>query len=439
MQTAFTKLWPLLRRRIYNIRPQSRSEAMTTTRADCLALDSADPLRHARSRFVLPEGLIYLDGNSLGALPASTPGRIADVVAREWGEDLIRSWNKNGWIGMPVRLGARIAQLIGAGEDEAIVADSTSVNLFKLAAAALRTQAPRRVIVSERGNFPTDLYVLQGLEALMGGVVELKLVERHALMEAVDESVALLALTHIHYKTGEIHDMAALNARAHAVGALALWDLSHSAGAVELALNRDGADLAIGCGYKYLNGGPGAPAFLFVAREHQPNLHQPLTGWMGHAAPFEFSDTYRPADGMVRHLCGTPVILGMVALEEGLKTFDGIEMRQVQGKSAALGDLFLDLMEQRCADHGFLRCCPAQGQRRGSQVAFRHPGGYAIMQALIAEGVIGDFRAPDAIRFGFCPLYTRYADVWDAVETLSQIMIRETWRQDRFHVRAAVT
>ena len=412
---------------------------MTTTRADCLALDSADPLRHARSRFTVPEGVIYLDGNSLGALPASTSGRIADVIAREWGVDLIRSWNKNDWIGMPARVGGRIARLIGAGEDEVIVADSTSVNLFKLAAAAVRARAPRRVILSERGNFPTDLYVLQGLEALMGGAVELKLVERDTLMEALDESVALLALTHIHYKTGEIHDMAALNARAHAVGALALWDLSHSAGAMELALNRDGADLAIGCGYKYLNGGPGAPAFLYVARELQPHLHQPLSGWMGHAAPFEFSDSYRPADGMARHLCGTPVVLGMAALEEGLKTFDGIDIGELQKKAAALGDLFLDLMEQRCADHGFLRCCPAQGQRRGSQVAFRHPAGYAIMQALIAEGVVGDFRAPDAIRFGFCPLYTRYADVWDAAETLSQIMARETWRQNRFHVRAAVT
>jgi kynureninase len=412
---------------------------MTTSRADCLAMDEQDALRHARSRFLLPEGTIYLDGNSLGALPVSTPARIADVIAREWGQDLIQSWNKNDWIGMPARLGARIARLIGAGEDEAVAADSTSVNLFKLAAAAMRAQTPRRVILSERGNFPTDLYVLQGLEALMGGAVELKLVEREALMGALDETVALLALTHIHYKTGEIHDMVALDARAHAVGALTLWDLSHSAGAVELALARDGADLAIGCGYKYLNGGPGAPAFLYVARKHQPHLHQPLSGWMGHAAPFEFAERYRPADGVLRHLCGTPVVLGMAALEEGLKTFDGIEMRLVQAKAAALGDLFLTLIEERCSDCGFIVGCPGIGKPRGSQVALRHPEGYALMQALIADGVIGDFRAPDVVRFGFAPLYTRFADIWDAVERLARIMKDECWRQDRFQVRAAVT
>ncbi len=412
---------------------------MAMTREDCLALDARDPLAFARARFVLPEGVIYLDGNSLGALPASAPARIADVVNREWGEDLIRSWNKNDWIGLPARLGARIAPLIGAGEDEVIVADSTSVNLFKLAAAAIRMKAPRRVILSEQGNFPTDLYVLQGLEQMMGGAIELKLVPREALIDSLDESVVLIALTHIHYKTGEIHDMAAISARAHAVGALALWDLSHSAGAVELSLDRDGADLAIGCGYKYLNGSPGAPAFLYAARRLQPHLHQPLSGWMGHAAPFEFSDRYRPADGVVRHLCGTPVVLGMAALEEGLNTFDGIDMGQVRAKAAALGDLFLSLIEEHCGEAGFAIACPREGMQRGSQVALRHPKGYAIMQALIADGVIGDFRAPDFLRFGLAPLYTRYADIWDAVDRLAQIMAAGRWRDERFHIRAAVT
>jgi kynureninase len=409
---------------------------MTISREDCVARDAADPLAFARMRFVLPENLIYLDGNSLGALPATAPARLADVVSREWGEDLIQSWNRNGWIGLPARLGARIAPLIGAGADEVIVADSTSVNLFKLAAAAVRARAPRRVIVSD---FPTDLYVLQGLEALLGGAIELKMVARDALMDSLDNSVALIALTHIHYKTGEIHDMAAINARAHAVGALALWDLSHSAGAVELHLDRDGADLAIGCGYKYLNGGPGAPAFLLAARALQPELHQPLSGWMGHAAPFDFSDRYRPAEGIARHLCGTPVVLGMAALEEGLKTFDDIRLADIEKKAAALGDLFLSLVAERCPDAGFIVACPPPGKRRGSQVALRHPDGYAIMQALIACGVIGDFRAPDVMRFGFAPLYTRYVDVWDATDRLAEIVAQRTWQQDRFRIRAAVT
>ena len=412
---------------------------MPTTRDDCLALDARDQLAHARARFIVPEGMIYLDGNSLGALPKAAPARIADVVTREWGMDLIQSWNKNDWIGMPARLGARIARLIGADENEVVVADSTSANLFKLAAAAVRAKAPRRVVLSEVANFPTDLYVLQGLEQLLDGAIELKLVERDALLDALTEDVALIALTQIHYKTGEIHDMAAINARAHKVGALALWDLSHSAGAVELGLDRDGADLAIGCGYKYLNGGPGAPAFLYVAKHLQGELEQPLSGWMGHAAPFDFVDRYRPAEGIARFLCGTPMVLGMAALEEGLKTFDQIDMGEVRKKSMALGDLFLALAEERCGGAGFEIACPRAGRERGSQVALTHSRGYAIMQALIACGVIGDFRSPDVIRFGFAPLYTRYVDMWDAVDRLANITAAGTWREDRFQTRAAVT
>jgi kynureninase len=411
---------------------------MSTSREDCLALDARDPLAHARARFSVPEGLIYLDGNSLGALPKATPARVADVVTREWGHDLIQSWNKNGWIGMPEKLGARIAKLIGAEDDEVVVADSTSVNLFKLAATAVQAKAPRRVVVSEAGNFPTDLYVLQGLEKLLGGAIELRMVARDEIAGAINDDVALVALTHIHYKTGEIHDMAAINARAHGVGALTLWDLSHSAGAVDVALNRDDADLAIGCGYKYLNGGPGAPAFVYVARHLQNELEQPLSGWMGHAAPFDFVDRYAPAQGMARFLCGTPVVLGMAALEEGLKTFDGIEMHQLRAKSIALGDLFLTLVEERCGD-AFRLACPREGARRGSQVSLSHPEGYAVMQALIVGGVVGDFRSPDVIRFGFAPLYTRYADIWDAVDRLAAIMEKAVWRQERFRIRAAVT
>lgn len=408
-------------------------------RADCERLDAGDPLAHARARFRVPDSVIYLDGNSLGALPVATPARLAQIVEKEWGESLIRSWNAHDWIGLPAHVGARIAPLIGAESNEVIAADSTSVNLFKLAAAGLRHKAPRRVILSERGNFPTDLYVLQGLAAMLGDAVELRLVAREEILSALDETVALLVLTHIHYKTGAFHDMAALTAAAHKAGALTLWDLSHSAGAVELFLDRDGADLAIGCGYKYLNGGPGAPAFLFVARHLQQQLRQPLSGWMGHAAPFEFGDEYRPADGIPRMLCGTPAVLAMAALAEGIASFDGIAMRDVRAKSMALGDLFLALVESRCAAAGFEIACRREAVLRGSQVALRHAGGYAIIQALIAEGVIGDFRAPDILRFGFAPLYTRFVDIWDAVDRLAAIMRDEPWRHARFHARATVT
>jgi kynureninase len=412
---------------------------MSLARADCEARDACDPLAFARARFVVPEKLIYLDGNSLGAVPAGAKDRLARLIAQEWGEDLITSWNRHDWIGMPTRLGARVAPLIGAQADEVIVADSTSVNLFKLAAGALRLKAPRRVILTERGNFPTDLYVLQGLEDLLGGAIELRMVERSELVGALNADVALLMLTHTDFKTGAIHDMRALNAAVHKAGALALWDLSHSAGAMELFLDRDEADLAIGCGYKYLNGGPGAPAYLYVAKRHQADLRQPLNGWMGHAAPFDFSERYRPADGMLRHLCGTQAVLSMAALEEGLKTFDGVDMTALREKSKALGDLFLQLVEERCGGFGFEIACPREGAKRGSQVSLRHKDGYAIMQALIANGVIGDFRAPDFIRFGFAPLYNRYVEVWDAVDRLATIMEKDIWRQARFRTRAAVT
>jgi kynureninase len=408
-------------------------------RADCERLDAADPLVSVRERFRLPPSIIYLDGNSLGALPAHTQARVVDVIEKEWGEDLIRSWNAHDWIGLPARIGARIAPLVGANEDEIIVADSTSVNLFKLAAAAFQLNAPRRAIVSERGNFPTDLHVLQGLAGMLGSAVELRLVAREDIASALDESVALLALTHVHYQTGALHDLAALTARAHAVGAFVLWDLSHSAGALELFLGRDAADFAVGCGYKYLNGGPGAPAFLYVARRHQSVLRQPLSGWMGHAAPFEFTDDYRPALGIARMLCGTPVILGMAALAEGVATFDGVCMADVRVKSKALGELFLERLEAECSDCGFAIACPRDSEARGSQVALRHRDGYAIVQALAARNVIGDFRAPDILRFGFAPLYTRYVDVWDAVERLGSVMREESWRDERFKRRAAVT
>jgi len=406
------------------------------TRDDCLKLDAADPLAGRRELFDLPQGVIYLDGNSLGALPRNVPDRLQAAVAQEWGGDLIKSWNTADWIGLPARVGARIAPLIGAAAGEVIAADSTSVNLFKLAAGAMKLRPGRKVIVTEPGNFPTDLYILQGLRDFLGEV-ELRVVEPASLQAALDEDVALLLLTHVHYKTGAVHDMAALTARAHEVGALALWDLSHSAGALAVDLNGCGADLAVGCGYKYLNGGPGAPAFLFIANRLQTTFQTPLTGWMGHAAPFAFSDDYAPAPGVLRGLCGTPSVLALTGLEAALEAFDGVDMGQLRAKSMRLGDLFLDLALERC--QGFGLGCPRAAARRGSQVALTHESGYAIMQALIARGVIGDFRAPDVLRFGFTPLYVRYVDVWDAVDILSDIMASGEWRQARFHEVSAVT
>ena len=408
------------------------------TREGCEALDRRDPLAFARARFALPPGVIYLDGNSLGPLPRATADALAQQAQVAWGQGLIRSWNTAGWIDAPLRIGARIARLIGAGADEVVVTDSTSVNLFKLASAAVALRPGRRVILSEPGNFPTDLYMLQGLCRQLGGAVELKCVPRDEIAAALDDTVAVLVLTHVHYTSGEMFDMAGLTARAHAAGALTLWDLSHSTGAVPVDLSAAGADLAVGCGYKYLNGGPGAPAFAYVARRHQADLRQPLSGWMGHAAPFAFVDDYQPAEGIARMLCGTPSVLAMTALDCGIATFDGVEMAAVRTKSMSLSSLFLDLLEARLPGL-FELVSPRNAADRASHVSLAHPDGYAIMAALIAAGVIGDFRAPDRLRFGFTPLYLSHADVFDAVETLVRIMQTESWRDPRFAVRQAVT
>lgn len=415
------------------------TSAMTAiTLQDCQALDRDDPLAPFRDRFDLPDGLVYLDGNSLGVLPRATKARLAQVVAQEWGTDLIRSWNSAGWITLPQRVGALIAKVIGAEGDEVVAADSTSVNLFKLIAAAVRMRPGRRVVLSEPGNFPTDLYMVQGLAELLGGQVELRLAGRDRIADALTDDVALLLLTHVHYKTGAIHDMRGLTERAHAAGALTLWDLSHSAGALELSLSADGADFAVGCGYKYLNGGPGAPAFLYVAKRHQESVRQPLSGWMGHAAPFAFTDDYVPAPGMARQLCGTPSILGLSALEEGVRIMADADMAQVRAKSRRLGDLFLALVEQRLPG-AFGIACPRDSALRGSQVSLTHPEGYAIVQALIARGVVGDFRAPDELRFGFTPLYLCHTDVWYAVDNLVSVMAGKEYAESQFQQRAAVT
>jgi kynureninase len=403
------------------------------------ALDAADPLRRFRAAFDLPAELIYLDGNSLGALPSLTPARLSEVVGREWGADLIRSWTANGWMAAPARVGGKIARLIGAGEHEVVVADSTSVNLFKLVLAALQARPDRPVILSEPGNFPTDLYIMQGAVDLLPAGRRLELRPRAEILAAIDDQTALVALTHVHYKTAEVHDLMAISARARARGALVLWDLSHSAGAVAVDLNGAGADLAVGCGYKYLNGGPGAPSFLFVAERHHDSLPSPLTGWMGHARPFDFSDRFEAAAGIGRFLVGTPSVLGLAALEVGVDLLLEAGMRPLVEKSQRLIDLFIQLAEESCAGFGLELASPRAPTARGSHLSFRHSQGYAIVQAMIAEGVIGDFRAPDILRFGITPLYLGYEDVARAVATLRYVLEERLWDRAEYQVRASVT
>ena len=418
------------------------------TRDDALALDATDPLAPLRAQFTLPDAVIYLDGNSLGVLPSATPVRVQQVVAEDWGQGLIRSWNSAGWITLAQRVGDKVARLVGAGPGELVAADSTSVNLFKVLSAALsiaKEDAPsRRVILSERSNFPTDLYIAESLAAQHGCTLEL-IDDPDAIAERLNrQDVSVLMLTHVNYRTGRMHDMAALTAAAHAAGALTVWDLAHSAGAVPVDLHGAQADFAVGCGYKYLNGGPGAPAFVWAHPRHADRFWQPLSGWMGHAAPFEFTPDYRPAAGIARYLCGTPAVLAMSALECGVDTVLAAEpmggMAALRAKSLALTRAFAALVEARCAGHGLVRVSPDDDARRGSQVCLAHPEiAYAVVQALIARGVIGDFRAPDILRFGFTPLYTRFVDVWDAVEHLVQVLDRGEWREARFHQKAAVT
>ncbi len=402
-------------------------------RTDLAALDAADPLGFARERFCLPPGVFYLDGNSLGALPEATPGRLAAVIAGEWGDGLIRSWNDAGWIDLPLTIGDRLAPLLGSGPGTTIACDSVTVNLFKLAGAALAMRPGRRVIVVESDDFPTDRHVIEGLAQLAGA--EVRAVPRGEATAALTPDVALLALTHVHYASGHVHDMAALSAAACAAGALSLWDLSHSAGALALALDADGADFAIGCGYKYLNGGPGAPGFAWVAPRHHDVFVPPLRGWMGHAAPFGFSDIWAPAPGIRRLLAGTPPILALAALDAGIATFEGIDMRAAEAKSRTLVDHFTALVSARCPQ---LAIDPA-GTHHGCQVIVHHPEGRRVMAALIARGVIGDFRPPDRMRFGFPALYTRFVDLWDAVEALAAVLDSGEWQAAQFDTLGLVS
>lgn len=414
------------------------------TRDEALALDRSDPLAHLRSRFALDAQTIYLDGNSLGVPPVAAAARARAVIDDEWRGGLIRSWNGAGWFALPRRLGDKLAPLVGAAAGETVVTDTISINLFKLLSAALREadarDASRRVIVSERANFPTDLYIAQGLIEQLDRGYTLRLVDDPAdLPAAIDGETAVVMLTHVNYRTGLMHDMGAMTEIAHRAGALALWDLAHSAGAVPVDLHGANADFAVGCTYKYLNGGPGSPAFAWVPKRHQARLSQPLSGWWGHRAPFAMDPRYTPDDGIGRFLCGTQPIVSMALVESGLDVFLETDMHAVRRKSLALTDQFIALVESRCAGQALSLVTPRAHAQRGSHVSFEHRHGYEVMQALIARGVIGDYREPSVLRFGFTPLYTRFVDVWDAVETLRDILERQTWRAPEFAARHTVT
>ncbi|MFC1415387.1 kynureninase [Streptacidiphilus cavernicola] len=401
------------------------------------ALDAADPLRGFRDRFTLPEGVLYLDGNSLGALPAHTPAHISRMVEQEWGGGLIRSWNEAGWYDLPRGLGDRIAPLVGAAAGQTVVCDSTSVNLFKVLTTALRLRPERRAIVSELGSFPTDLYLTEGAAPAH----ERRLISRDGdtlreLDELLDQDVAVVLLSHVDYRTGRLQDMAAVTELIHRHGALVVWDLCHSVGALPVRLDACDADFAVGCTYKYLNGGPGSPAFLYAAERHHDRAEQPLTGWFGHADPFAFEPGYRPAPGIGRFLTGTPPLLSLAGLAAALDLWQDVDLGALRAKSLALTSLFLQLTEPL----GLPSLTPAEPSERGSQVSLRHPQAYPVMQALIERGLIGDFRAPDVLRFGFTPLYLSHAQVWDAAEALRDVLATGVWREPRFAAAAgAVT
>ena len=389
------------------------------SRAECIERDRLDPLSAHRALFRLPAGVIYLDGNSLGALTISAERRVAQVMHEQWGVDLIRSWSDNGWLDYPARLGNRIAPLLGASSGEVLVCDSTSVDLFKLAAAVALQRGTRRKLVTELGNFPTDLYILRGLAQLVPEL-EVIAVPREQLAAAIDEETLLVVLTHVHYRTAEMYDLAAMTAQVHAVGARIIWDLSHSTGALPVDLSAAKADFAVGCTYKYLNGGPGAPGFLYVRRDLQAALQPVLSGWLGDARPFEFLDDYLPASGIDRHRCGTPPVLAYAALDGALDAFDGVDLESLRRKSVELAELFIALVESLPQADSLRLVSPRDAAHRGSHLSFAHADAGELMQRLIKRGVIGDFRAPDLLRFGLTPLYLRFVDIWDAVQILGE-------------------
>lgn len=424
---------------------------MLVTREALQELDQSDPLDRFKEHFVLPEGVLYLDGNSLGALPVKAAQRASEVVTEQWGQGLIRSWNTAGWFEMPTRLGDKLGELLGANPGETVVTDTTSLNLFKALASALRIQQVdgpgRRVIITERDNFPTDIYIAQGLADLLNSVAvetgtsyEVKLIDDEAdLLAALGDDTAVISLSHVNYRTGAMWDMAAINRAAHRAGALSIWDLAHAAGAVPVDLNASDSDYAVGCTYKYLNGGPGSPAFIWVNTKHQDRFWQPLSGWWSHAQPFEMATDYAPANDVRRFMCGTQPITSMAMVETGLDITLSADMEQLRRKSLELTDLFIDLVESQCADYGLRLVTPREHAQRGSHVSFQHPEGYAIMAALIDRGVIGDYREPEVLRFGITPLYLSRTDIWDSVEILREVLHTKAWQREEYSRRNAVT
>ncbi len=404
------------------------------------AMDAADPLRPMRDRFVLPEGVVYLDGNSLGAASHAAFDELRKAATEEWAHDLIRAWNTAGWFDMPVELGDRIGRLIGAAPGQTVVCDTTSINIYKVLHAATAMQPDRPVVVAEGDSFPTDLYMAEGVASTRKDtLLRLAGVDAASIEELIDERVAVVLVNHVNYKSGELRDMTALTRRAHEAGALIVWDLCHTAGAMPVELDTANADFAVGCTYKYLNGGPGAPAFIYAAERHLADIRQPLTGWWGHARPFAFERGYEAGTGIRRFLCGTQPVLSMRTLKGALDIWDDVDMIALRTKSIALADLFIELVEAKCGAYGLTLESTRDATKRGSQISFAHEHGYQVMRALIERGVIGDFRAPSTMRFGFTPLYVGYKDVWRAVEVLEDILRTGAWKNERFAVRAAVT
>jgi kynureninase len=390
-----------------------------------------------KAQFSIPDGIIYLDGNSLGPLPRAAAARVARTVEAEWGAMLITGWNKAGWMDQPARIGDRIARLIGAAPGTVVMGDTLSIKVYQALASALEMNPGRKVILSDTGNFPSDLYMADGLVRTLGNGYSLKTVAPEEVLDAIDDTVAVTMITEVDYRTGRRHDMAAITKRAHEVGALTIWDLAHSAGALPVDLAGVGADFAVGCTYKYLNSGPGGPAFIYVAPKHAEAARPALSGWLGHESPFAFDLDYRPGRGIERMRVGTPPVLQLAALEAAMDVWDGVDMADLRARSLALTDRFIAGVEAGCPD--LTLATPRDHAQRGSQVSFRHPDGYAIMQALIAAGVIGDFRAPDILRFGFTPLYIGFDEVDRAVEILSRIMATKAWDRPEFRTRAKVT
>ncbi len=410
------------------------------SKSSAQALDESDLLAPLRDRFFLPQGVIYLDGNSLGALPKGVAERVQQAIQIEWGVGLIRSWNDADWYPAPLRVGQKIARIIGAKPHEVVACDSTSVNLYKVLAAALKLRPSRKTIICERGNFPTDAYIVASIAEQFGvDVVYAEQEEVPAAIRAAGSDLALVQLTQVNYKTGRIYDMASVSAQTQAQGGLVIWDLAHSAGVLDVRLNECHVDFAVGCGYKYLNGGPGAPAFVYVREDLLATIRQPLQGWHGHKAPFAFTHEYEPHPGIDQMLVGTASQLGLIAFEKALEAYEGVSLSAVRAKSMALGDFFIRLIDEQLAEFEFGLASPRLAQDRGSQVALTHPQGYAIMQAVIARGVIGDFRTPDILRFGFAPLYVRFVDLWEAVRILKEVMQGRLWDRPEYLQQKAVT